>query len=438
MNCAVTADFGRVVGPIKPMHAINNAPFRYTNYTLLKDVTAAGIPYSRLHDTGGRYGGGVYVDVPNIFRDFSADPTDPAAYDFAFTDHLLAALAAAGAEPFYRLGASIENDHRIRAYNIYPPADPYKWALVCDGIIRHYTQGWADGFYYDIQYWEIWNEPDNEPEIADNPMWKGTMEQYFELYRVTANLLKGRHPGLKIGGYASCGFYSILNTHAAVANSSPRTDWFITFFEKFLAYIADPIHSAPLDFFSWHSYSGIEENLQYADYARKMLDAHGFTATESILNEWNPGIQNRGKPVDAAQICGMMAALQKSSVDMLMYYDGSIGSYNGMWDPLTFKRFWGYYAFPAFNALYRLGSEAQSDTDTHALRVVAATDCSGHAALLLVNNTGADVTVTLQLTNAPAAFVMGRIDADHTLDDGDVPFAKDNLTIPVDGIVLLH
>ncbi len=437
MNCTVTADFGRIVGPIKPMHAINNAPFRYTNYRLFGDLTAAGIPYSRLHDTGGRYGGHVYVDIANIFRDFDADPTDPASYDFAFTDHLLAALVAAGAEPFYRLGATIENDHRIKAYNIYPPADPHKWAEICDGIIRHYNEGWADGYRYGIRYWEIWNEPDNEPEIADNPMWKGTMEQFFELYQVTATLLKARHPELMIGGYASCGFCAILNAYSAAANSSSRPDWFITFFKKFLAYITDPAHPAPLDFFSWHSYSGIEENLLYADYARKMLDAHGLQATQSILNEWNPGIHNRGTQLDAALICGMMAALQKSSVDMLMYYDGAINSYNGMWNPFTNERFHGYYAFPAFNALYRLGSEAESSTDAPALRAVAATDCAGRTALLLVNNTGEAVTVDLQLTGE-AEMMLNRVDEAHTLVDEAESYAGGSVCIPKDGILLLH
>ena len=302
METCVTVHFDQTVGPMKPMHAINNAPFHGCDNHLFPALTQAGIPYARLHDTGGRYGGNVFVDIANIFRDENADPDDPAAYDFAFTDWLLGALHKAGVQPFYRLGASIENDHRVRAYRIFPPKDPHRWALICDGIIRHYNEGWANGFHYDIRYWEIWNEPDNEPETADNPMWKGSMEDYFTLYEVAARLLKQRHPQLMIGGYASCGFYSILNAHAAVANSSPRTDYFLTFFERFLHHITDPQHTAPLDFFSWHSYSGIEENLQYAAYARQRLDAYGLQNTQSILNEWNPGIHNRGKTVDAAQI----------------------------------------------------------------------------------------------------------------------------------------
>jgi hypothetical protein len=35
----------------------------------------AGIPYSRLHDTFGRFGAGEYVDISNIFKNFDADET---------------------------------------------------------------------------------------------------------------------------------------------------------------------------------------------------------------------------------------------------------------------------------------------------------------------------------------------------------------------------
>jgi len=40
-----------------------------TNNSLILYFGEAGIPYSRLHDTGGRFGGGVFVDIANIFRD---------------------------------------------------------------------------------------------------------------------------------------------------------------------------------------------------------------------------------------------------------------------------------------------------------------------------------------------------------------------------------
>ena len=64
------------------------------------------------------------------------------AYDFAFTDWLLEQITAQGTDIIFRLGATIENDHRIKAYHIFPPKDSLKWAQICEGIINHYNHGW--------------------------------------------------------------------------------------------------------------------------------------------------------------------------------------------------------------------------------------------------------------------------------------------------------
>ena len=77
----VVADFTRRLGPVKPLHGICNS--RLTWGDPLPEILEAGIPYTRLHDTGGLYGGNMLVDIPNIFRNVDADPEDPAAYDFS-------------------------------------------------------------------------------------------------------------------------------------------------------------------------------------------------------------------------------------------------------------------------------------------------------------------------------------------------------------------
>ena len=65
------------------------------------------------------FGGNLFVDIPNIFRDFDADETKEESYDFAFTDILIKNLVDAGVEPFFRLGVTIENGYLTRAYRIY-------------------------------------------------------------------------------------------------------------------------------------------------------------------------------------------------------------------------------------------------------------------------------------------------------------------------------
>jgi beta-xylosidase len=174
-----------------------------------------------------------------------------------------------GSAVLYRLGESIE--HTPRKYRVHPPKDFGKWADICCAIIRHYNEGWADGFRYNIRYWEIWNEPENQPA-----MWTGTDDQYFQLYEITAKAIKARWPDLKVGG-PSLGYTGEFKD----GQFKPGD-----FLLRFLRRCRD--RQVPLDFFSWHRYAS-----DPSDYARRacalrqLLDAHGFTKTESHFNEWN-------------------------------------------------------------------------------------------------------------------------------------------------------
>ncbi len=432
----ISVNFNQTVGKIKPLHAVNNAPIMGLDDSLFRYLKEAHIPYSRLHDTGGVYGGFRFVDIENIFRDFDADVDDPASYDFGFTDWLLERLVEQGCEPFFRLGATIENYHRIRAYRIFPPKDNQKWAEICEHIVRHYNCGWADGYHMNITYWEIWNEPDNEPDIADNPMWKGTKEQYFALYETTANYLKKCYPSLKIGGYASCGFYALYEDgFVADAHSSSRTGYFIEFFRDFLKFISSEEHKSPLDFFSWHSYAGSGDNISSADYVRRELDKYGFTETESFLNEWNPGIARRGTEADACYIAEMICSMHRTPVDMLNYYDGQVnGTYNGLFDPVKLTIFPAYYALHAFGELYVLGREAQVTGDK--LPLVAATD--GEVGKIFVANKEEE-PMTFDLTLA-AGWRVAKYRVLQGIDgllETDLP-NDGKVTVPASKIVLLE
>lgn len=399
----IDVDFLKFCGSIKPMHAVNNVPVvPKTSETMYARMNEAHIPYARLHDTGGYFGGAHYVDIANVFPDFDADENDADSYDFAFTDALLQDMTQHHLKPFYRLGATIENHHKIKAYHIYPPKDNEKWARICEHIIRHYNEGWADGFHMNIEHWEIWNEPDNEPIIEDNPMWKGTKEEYFELYKTAATHLKQCFPKLKIGGYASCGFYAITNSDVSdTAKSSQRVDYFVEFFLDFLDFVVK--NRLSLDFFSWHSYAGVEENIQYARYAREKLDEHGLSQCEVYLNEWNPGIDNRGMQKDAAAVLSMMCALQDTPTDMCMYYDMRLSSaYCGMFHPMTNDVLKAYYAFYIFGKLYRLHNQVKCTVSGKHIYALAASGKDGKG-IAVANNSGEPVTVTVRINGGDAA-----------------------------------
>ena len=413
----ILIDFHSPAGTVKPMHAVNNVQtVPYDFYGGLDLLAQANIPYARLHDTGYYSSITPLVDTAAIFPHFDADENDPCSYDFSFTDVLLSEMHEKGIKPFYRLGATIENFHQIKAYHIHPPKDFSKWARICEHIIMHYNEGWADGFHMGIQHWEIWNEPDNGHTIEENACWHGTKEEFFELYRITSTYLKGKFPHLKIGGYASSGFYALTNTFIKAANSSPRKEYFLEFFEEFLDYSRK--NACVIDFFSWHSYTSVEKNVIYAQHIRDRLDAHGFTDCEVFLNEWNPAYKNRGKARDAADVLAMMIAMQNTPTDMCMYYDAAERSqYCGIFDPVSHGVFKTYYAFFIFGQMYAMGEQCFCQSNDKDLFVMAAKG-TDKKAFAIVNDSENEKTVELSVNGADISCgnVMATDDT-HTFDE---------------------
>lgn len=400
-------NFDNIIGRIKPMHAIGQPPLLGISDKLFHYLSDAGIPYSRLHDTGGAYGGNKFVDIHNIFRNFDADVEDENSYDFAFTDLLMKSLHAHGCEPIYRLGETIENYHYIKAYRIFPPKDPMKWARICEHIIRHYNEGWANGFHYNIKYWEIWNEPDNGRDDTENQMWHGTPEQFYELYTVTSKHLKSVFGDkIKVGGYATCGFRHILSNPqkygvdcAPVDDEcykSDRSANFLKFFDGFFEYIKN--HNAPLDFFSWHSYLSTDRTVLCAQYLDRRLNELGYGSVETQLNEWNNVCEDRGDPTVATEIAvsqrgtgmaaaktaSMMCAMQNTKTKILCYYDAGVGPsyYRGMFNCITNEPYPLYYAFPAFNELYKLVNQVEASQNSDGIYSLAAKNGKKRAVII--------------------------------------------------------
>ena len=364
---------------MKPMHGGGQPPIRgaagWENFHYL---TEAGIPYSRLHDVGGAFGGGKFVDIPNIFRNFDADETDPANYDFTFTDKLMEALVEAGVEPYYRLGTTIENAANIKAYYTVPPKDFAKWARICEHVIRHYTEGWANGYKFNIRYWEIWNEP----EVQEQMMWNGTDEQFYEMYDTAAQHLKKCFPHLMIGGYASCGFYAVTPVNGKEPSDHEKN--LIHFFEGFFAYIKE--HNTPIDFFSWHSYSDTKRMAKMDKWLHNRLEELGYGHLETHLNEWDNCINEFGTAHHSAETAATMIAMQHGYADILCIYDMRCSSapYCPLFDIITKKPIHSYYSMVAFNTLYKLGTQVETLCDTEDLYVLAASD--GESSAMMISN----------------------------------------------------
>ena len=362
----VNIDFSKKTGKIKVMHAVNNGPHvtRGDQVRGNQDYyRAARIPYARTHDAAfhAQYGGEHSVDIQAIFPNFDADVNDPQSYDFACTDKYISEIYEFGTKPFYRLGSKIE--HYVKKFGTFPPKDYKKWAQICEHIIAHYTEGWADGFKYDLEYWEIWNEPDLDPDNSPNKRcWQGTEAEFAEFYTVASTYLKNRFPNLKIGG-------------PAIAWNE---DWLERFFER----IKDK--HPPMDFLSWHWY-GVEPNEMSKKGTRisKIAKRYGYGDAESILNEWNYvrgwgdefvySIETMISIKGACFTSACMAAAQKNpNIDMLMYYDARPCAMNGLFDFYTMRPLKGYYPFYIYANLYEMGNQVKSVSDDKDIYVVSA------------------------------------------------------------------
>ena len=424
---ALVVDFDSPVGPVKPVNGVGQPPtVGWNDFHLFKLLKDAGIPYSRLHDTGGALGKNLYVDIPNLFRDFDADENDPASYDFTFTDGLMKALVANGVAPYFRLGITIENAVTTKAYRVFPPKDYAKWARVCEHVIRHYNEGWANGFKMNVRRWEIWNEPENHPEPEKNPMWRGDWNSYVELYRVAARHLKAKFPHLEIGGYGSCGFYAVDGSGKVVdgANASPRTMYFVDCFTNFIDIVKR--ENLPLDFFSMHSYAHPRAAKVQVKWARARLDEAGLAHVPISLNEWlpEPRIQRLGTPRQSALIAAQLANFQNGPVADAEIYDArcGLGAYSPLFDGIKRVPYRAYYVYVAFNVLRKLGTAVRAEGsadflgDHDGLWAIAATNGKDYGALLVANPTDRAFRI-------PSAFGRWRItrqraiDADRQLGD---------------------
>ncbi len=389
----VKLDTSKRIKKMKPLHGGGQPPIGGKDMTeYFHYMTEAGIPYSRLHDVGGAFGGNRFVDIPNVFRNFDADENDPQNYDFTFTDHLLKAIVAAGVEPYYRLGITIENQAYIKPYHTFPPKDYEKWARICEHVIRHYTEGWADGYEFPITYWEIWNEP----EVQNEMMWCGTFEEYYRLYDVTARHLKACFGDkIRVGGYASCGFYAIAPKTAFSAENnmigtvppSEHEEKLMRFFYGFFDYIK--AHNSPIDFFSWHSYANVGRVARMDAWLHEELKKLGYEGLETHLNEWDPVAKEFGTAHHAAEVAAMIVALQHGHTDIACIYDmrTNTAPYCPLFDIKTHKPIHAYYALVAFNILYKLGWQVECQSDDGRLYALAASNGVKNA-MLLVNLTG--------------------------------------------------
>lgn len=380
---SISFDFAKHDGQIRTLNGINVGTDVdrgvFTDY-MTQNYKELKIPYTRLHDC--HYPHPDVVDIPAIFPLFHLDAEDPSNYNFKKTDDYIMELLKSGTELYFRLGVNIE--HSKIQYHVHPPADYDKWARICVNIIRHYNEGWANGFHLGIKYWEVWNEPDVPG------MWTGTMEQYFELYKTTVKAIKKHNPDLLVG---TAGVASVYNL------GPPLLDYCREY-------------QLPIDFFSWHRYTADPaEVTKAALFARKLLDDHGYPETESHFGEWNywPGSWEKlpdryywrdlatteiGSAKSAAFTASVLIDLQDAPVDRAMFYSGAWEIF-GLFDDYGIPRK-SFYVFRAMAMLLDAPNRILCDKDSmyNDISVIAGLTDSEDEAIIMLSNFNSNQSMT--------------------------------------------
>jgi hypothetical protein len=192
-NLTATIHVGEEYGRIAPIHGVNNGPlvrnaweiedcqhiWYSANYT--EEYNEMQIPSSRTHGEGPGDMNRIWVHADEngvpVYEGY--DPLNLSNYDFNETDQRVqATLATTHTSVYWRMGYS-------KAYPTYedcsdwrsPPDNFTVFAQAAVQVLKHYREGWNDGFYFDsFDVVEVWNEP----YLSD--WWNGTADEYYELF----------------------------------------------------------------------------------------------------------------------------------------------------------------------------------------------------------------------------------------------------------------
>ena len=411
-----TLDFAKEKGHVRRLNGMCNTAKinNICNPTAdaLPDFKELEIPITHYHDDALVNPGYALVDVSRIFPLFRADENDPRNYDFGPTDMYVKRTLEIGSEIQYRLGESIE--HCGCPFRARPPADREKWTRICLNIIRHYNEGWADGYHYNIRRWVIWEEPNGPKTFAS----ENSFEDYTALYATVAPAIKRAFPDVLVGG--------------------PTVSGWCEWADDFVKFCRD--RKLPLDFFTWDQYTDSPEEIadRVVDF-RKMLDSFGFGKSGMHIAEWHLRPKNwhvlqgawtpemkqmeedRLTGVDAAALAsGTLSYLQDFPIDGMTYYN-AVGPNWGVMSGRGREKRPSWYVFKAFALLAAKGEAVRID--------VPSKPCPGTYLLASVHGGKGYLLVTRFFNAEDFTFaVAGRavparisvIDATRNLEEADV------------------
>ena len=400
----ITVDFAVSTGTFKELTSVNAGP-NTDSLTAKECFQDIGVDMIRTHDYKGPCD---YFDYSNFFDatsgtfNYSFNPMFTGDYSWFNTDTQLEKIVNANSQPFYRLGISFP----LAGSNT--PVTPMpkdldginftKFAGLCKATVMHYNNGWDSGQFYDIRYWEVWNEP-NHALLWDID----SVDAYYRMYKAVSDSIKSFDSTLMVGGPATAknAFFPI------------KPDYVNDFFSFCSS------TGTALDFYSFHTYEKKNpwhiKNL--ADSIRYFLDINSLNNTEIIISETNIDLPNmlnyQNSPKGCAYLTSLLLSAQEADIAKIFWYTGAgfggfcyddIGSNpNLMWNAYAYKCM-NYLTDETPIKLQSTGNEVVDFMydDTTNMMVTAGKSVSGDTIYVLVSNLGANYNqYDIQLMNLP-------------------------------------
>ena len=203
-----------------------------------------------------------YVRFHGLFHDdmfvFNYDADSNVVYNWQYVDDVYDRMLAMGVKPFVEFSffpKAMSPEATVFWWGAHgtPPSDFTQWGKMVEAFLQHCIQRYGID---EVRKWyfEVWNEPNL------SNFWKGTQEQYFQLYKTTATIVKKADSQFRVGGPATSSYHPAEGVydslHRAIKDIEPSDFENIQcegpWIEAFLVFCEK--ENLPVDFVSSHPY----------------------------------------------------------------------------------------------------------------------------------------------------------------------------------------
>ncbi|AYB33598.1 GH39 family glycosyl hydrolase [Chryseolinea soli] len=208
-----------------------------------------GFKYIRMH--------GLLTDDMAVY---SQDKNGNPQYNYMYVDVLFDFLHSIGMKPFVELGfmpSQLASGNKTIFWwrgNVTPPKDYEKWAALVTNLVQHFTARYGEE-EVKTWYFEVWNEPNLDG------FWAGSQEEYFKLYKYSADAIKKVNASYRVGGPGTAG----------AAWESEMIDYCTR-------------NAAPIDFISTHAYGVKQGYLDEFGNSGTVLDKNPMSVSGDVLD----------------------------------------------------------------------------------------------------------------------------------------------------------